>query len=617
MIILENNIIIGDDQMSNVEKSQIRVYNNTTMYYIGGIRMDRITQSMIEAFKEDLSVNIDNISLLFEYFSNYCVVNDVYGMNDFDIEDITTGKNTQGIDGIAIIVNQKLINTIDDIDLLISYNQTISVKFVLIQTKTSSSFDNTEISNLLTYAKLLFGDDDSIFRTPEMQKFIELKNYIFSKGSKLRKNPELLLYFVTLGTWTDDTNLKATVSVGKEALRTTNLFSSIEFVPCGSAEIQTLYRKTKAKLSATFKFEKRITMYSLNDDEVGYSGVLPFKEFKKLIIDDNGTVKPVFEDNIRDYLGPNPDVNKSICETIMSGNVNAFSMLNNGITVVASSISISGDIATIEDYQIVNGCQTSNILIDNMELSDNIDDLIIPIRIIATKNENLKNEITKATNSQTAIKKEQLEALSTFQKNLEEYYKTYKSQDSLVYERRTGQYRDSDIPKKRIVTIPTQIKTISAMFLNEPSAVSGQYGTVAKRVGNKIFKTSDKLIMYYVSALSLYKVENLFKSNKIDKKYRRSRYHAMMPFRIVMSKEDLPKFNQKKMEAYCQNLLDILNDDSKCEKVFRTIVSFIVSKGEDIDIDNRKCFERKETTDFLLRKKDELIQYLKNNGVEF
>lgn len=602
--------------MSNVEKSQIMVYNNR-IYYIGGIRMDRITQSMIEAFKEDLSVNIDDISLLFEYFSNYCVVNDVYGINDFDVEDITTGKNTQGIDGIAIIVNQKLINTIDDIDLLISYNQTISVKFVLIQTKTSPSFDNTEISNLLTYAKLFFGDDDSIFRTPEMQKFIELKNYIFSKGSKLRKNPELLLYFVTLGTWTDDTNLKATVSVGKETLRTTNLFSDIEFIPCGSAEIQALYRKTKAKLSATFKFEKRITMYSLNDDEVGYSGVLPFKEFKKLIIDDNGTVKPVFEDNIRDYLGPNPDVNKSICETIMSGNVNAFSMLNNGITVVASSISIPGDIATIEDYQIVNGCQTSNILIDNMELSDNIDDLIIPIRIIATKNENLKNEITKATNSQTAIKKEQLEALSTFQKNLEEYYKTYTSQDSLVYERRTGQYRDSDIPKNRIVTIPTQIKTISAMFLNEPSAVSGQYGTVAKRVGNKIFKTSDKLIMYYLSALSLHKIENLFKSNKIDKKYRRSRYHAMMLFRIVMSKEDLPKFNQKKMETYCQNLLDILNDDSKCEKVFKTIVSFTVSKGEDIDIDNRKCFERKETTDFLLREKDELIQYLKNNGVEF
>ena len=92
-------------------------------------------------------------------------------------------------------------------------------------------------------------------------------------------------------------------------------------------------------------------MYSISDDEVGYSGVLPFKEFKKLIIEDNGTIKPVFEDNIRDYLGPNPDVNKSICETIMSGNVNAFSMLNNGITIVASSISMPGDIAWMSDEQ--------------------------------------------------------------------------------------------------------------------------------------------------------------------------------------------------------------------------------------------------------------------------
>lgn len=235
--------------------------------------------------------------------------------------------------------------------------------------------------------------------------------------------------------------------MGEETLRSTNLFSTIATESCGSAEIQTLFRKTNAKLTATFKFEKRITMYSISDDEVGYSGVLPFKEYKKLILEESGATKPVFEDNIRYYLGPNPDVNQSICETIRAGNINSFSMLNNGITIVASSISIAGDIAMIEDYQIVNGCQTSNILIDNMDISENIDDLIIPVRIIATKNENLKSDITRATNNQTAIKKEQLEAFSTFQKNLEEYYKTYRSTESLVYERRTGQYRDADIAK--------------------------------------------------------------------------------------------------------------------------------------------------------------------------
>ena len=459
--------------------------------------MDRITQSMVESFSDNQNLGITDSALLFEYFVNYCTVNNIYGSNGFDLEEVTTGKATQGIDGIAIVVNQKLINTTDDIDLLISLNQTISVKFILIQTKTSEAFSNSEISNLFTYSKLFFSDDTSIFKTPEMQKFIELKDYIFSKGDKLKKNPELILYYVTLGTWVDDENLKMTIEVGKEALKSTNLFSDIIFNPCGSAEIQDLYRKTKAKLTATFKFEKRVTMYSISDEEVGYSGVLPFREFKKIILEDSGATKPVFEDNIRDYLGPALDVNKNISETILSGNINAFSMLNNGVTIVASSIKIPGDIATIEDYQIVNGCQTSNILIDNMEAAENIDDLIIPVRIIATKDENLKNEITRATNSQTAIKKEQLEALSTFQKNLEEYYKTFTGPEALVYERRTGQHRGSDIPKNRIISISTQIKTMAAMFLDEPSAVSGQYGTVAKRIGNKIFRTSDKLIMYY------------------------------------------------------------------------------------------------------------------------
>ncbi len=572
--------------------------------------MDRITQSMIDSFKNNQSLNIDDASELFEYFVNYCVVNNIYGSNDFDLEEITTGKATQGIDGIAIIVNQKFVNTIEDIDTLIEYNKSISVKFVLIQAKTSSSFDNTEIGNLLTYSKLFFSDDTSMFHTPEMQHFIELKEYIFSKGDKLKKNPELFLFYVTLGTWTEDENLQATISVGKESLRGTNLFSNISFEPCGSEKIQDLYRKTKEKLKSTFKFEKRITMYSINDDEVGYSGALPFKEFKKLIIDENGATKAVFEDNIRDYLGPNPDVNKNITETIKTGNVNAFSMLNNGITVVTSSIIISGDIATIEDYQIVNGCQTSNVLIENMDSVEGIDELIIPIRIIATKDENLKNDITRATNSQTAIKKDQLEALSTFQKKLEEYYKTYRDEDALVYERRTGQYRDSNIPKNRIVTIAMQIKTVAAMFLDEPSGVSGQYGTVAKRVGNKIFKTADKEIIYYVSSLALYKIENLFKTHKIDKKYRRSRYHAMMLFRMLVSTEEMPRFNARKMEKYCKSILEVLENNTECERIFCGIVAYIASKDGELDIMDRKCFERKETTDYLKNHLDEIKTFV-------
>lgn len=200
--------------------------------------------------------------------------------------------------------------------------------------------------------------------------------------------------------------------------------------------------------------------------------------------------------------------------------------------------------------------------------------------------------------------------MSTFQKKLEEYYKTFRDEDALVYERRTGQYRDSNIPKNRIVTIAMQIKTVAAMFLDEPSGVSGQYGTVAKRVGNKIFKTADKEIIYYVSSLALYKIENLFRTHKIDQKYRRARYHAMMLFRMLVSTEEMPRFNARKMETYCKNILEVLENDSECERIFSGIVSYIASKDYDLDIADRKCFERKETTEYLKSRIDEIKMFV-------
>lgn len=151
-----------------------------------------------------------------------------------------------------------------------------------------------------------------------------------------------------------------------------------------------------------------------------------------------------------------------------------------------------------------------------------------------------------------------------------------------------------------------QIKTVAAMFLDEPSGVSGQYGTVAKRVGNKIFKTADKEIIYYVSSLALYKIENLFRTHKIDKKYRRARYHAMMLFRMLVSTEKMPRFNARKMENYCKNILEVLENNAECERIFCGIVAYIASKDGELDIMDRKCFERKETTEYLKNRLDEI-----------
>lgn len=286
-------------------------------------------------------------------------------------------------------------------------------------------------------------------------------------------------------------------------------------------------------------------MFGDEDSEsIGYSGVIPFGEYRKIIMNDGDSLKPVFDDNIRDFLGNKNPINKAIFDTLQDLDINSFCMLNNGITIIANKVTLTGTTAVLTDYQIVNGCQTSHVLYENRNL-DGVDDLLIPIKVIGTTDEDIRNNITKATNSQTSIKPEQLEALSDFQKNLETYYSTYGENERLYYERRTGQYRLESIPKTKIVNIPQQIKSVSAMFLNNPHGVSGNYGAIVKKVGNKIFNVNDKMILYYTSSLAQYKIEKLISGKVIDKKYNKSRYHAMMLFRIYVSGKSIPRFNER------------------------------------------------------------------------
>ena len=576
--------------------------------------MDSITKKFLEEFCNSFELNKNKESIAFEHFCNYCCVNKENGIVDIKLNDLSTGSNACGIDGIAIIVNNKLVTSISEIQHQIDTNRSLDVNFVFIQAKTSSTFNNGQILNFFEFTKSFFENNVQNFDTPEMKNFYEMKNFIYDKAElMITSNPKLSMYYVTTGKWTNSKTLLEVINRNKKELNNLNIFSSkgIKFFPCGADEIQEMYRKTINNLTTTFKFEKYILMFSDEDGTIGYSGIIPFKEYRKIIMDDDGdTLRPVFNDNIRDFLGNNP-VNTEIINTLQNLNINSFCMLNNGITIIADKIQITGPKTTLTDYQIVNGCQTTHILYENKDLHG-IDELLIPIKIIATKDDETRGKITKATNSQTSIKPEQLEALSDFQKKLEIFYTTFNEGKKLYYERRTGQYRLEAIPKTKIVNISQQIKSVSAMFLNNPHGVSGNYGTIIKDIVDKIFKKNDKEIIYYTSSFAQYKIEKLISDAVIDKKYNKARYHALMIFRIYISGKKVPPFNSEKIEEYCKKITDILFNDQKCSVIFSKIIDYIVAQKE-INFNDRKTFERKETTDFLLKKSSQLKKFIEKS----
>lgn len=561
--------------------------------------MDVITKSFVNEFVKKFEFEESEFSEQFELFANYCVVFKEYNRANFNVEETLTGKATSGIDGIAIMVNNKLVTTTEEIQNLIEHNGVLTANFIFIQAKTSSSFDNKQMLNFSTFVEHFFSEDNSLFHTEEMQKFIELKNFIIDNSIYMtERNPKCDLYFVTTGKWQEDPPLRHVLNKGEEKLNETNLFSEVSFHPYDAKAIQNLYRKTKELESATVTFEKKVTLPKIPEVSVAYSGILPFSEYRKIIIEDD-KIKDVFDDNIRDFLGTDNDVNAAIQSTLNSGNFDAFSILNNGVTVVADKITGLGETITISGYQVVNGCQTSHVLYENRN-KPGIDKINIPVKVIITTNEDIKNQITKATNNQTAVKKEELEALSEFQRGLENYYNSFTDEASrLYYERRTNQYNNTTIPKTRIVPIHTQIKAFTSMFLDNPHAVNGYYGTIAKKMEKKIFIADHENISYYTAALTYYKLDVFFRTGKLNREGKRMKHHILMLFRLKVAGPVMPEFNNsKKMIAYCKPIIEILNDSERALRVFEDVISLIKEK---INLDDRKAFERKETTDLLLK----------------
>lgn len=574
--------------------------------------MDRITKALVEDFLNSLELESESSSSDFEKFVNYTILSKEY-TKTFDVDTITVASgNDTGIDGIGIIVNGHLIEFIDEVDDLLEKNGYLEVTYIFIQSKTSSSFSASDINNFAFGVKDFFAEQPGLVRNEDIKKFAEISDHILSKASNFKENPTCKLYFVTTGSWSDDQNHVAVIENTKRELQQYHLFESILFFPLGANEIGKIYRQSKSSISSSFTFTNKVTLPDSPGIVEAYYGILPFQEFKKLIVDDDDKIINIFDDNVRDFQGENNPVNQIIGETIKGDKSELFSVLNNGVTIVAHSLKALGNNFTVTDYQIVNGCQTSNVLFNHRHL-ESVQKLGIPLKLIITEDEDVKNQITIATNSQTAIKREQLAALSDFQRNLEHYYSSIEGEDKLHYERRSKQYSsDNSVTKTKVITIPIQIKSFSAMYLKNPHLVTSFFGSIVKKLdtdGSQIFKPEHEFVSYYTAGLAYYKLDSFFRSknadSNIDSKYKKVKFHLLMLFRLIVQPQDPPPMNSaRQIENYCQPILDILKDSSKSLNIFRQAID-ILEKSE-IDIQNKEHVKQARITDSLIKTFEEV-----------
>lgn len=531
---------------------------------------DKLIEGYLKDFVETRELADLHESEAFEHFVNYCVACREHPENtDFESMRIG-GSGDMGIDGIAILVNEHLVSSKEDVNFFLRTLRRLDVRFLFVQSKTSEQFSVADIGNFLYGVQTFFKKEPISPMNAQLREVHELKEYIYSKTRDMEQAPTCELFYATCGKWTGDPALNERIKAGKTELMATGLFSEVGFNPIDADAIKTLYRELRRMVVREIVFEKHTILPTIEHVQEAYIGILPCTEYLKLICDAEGNLqRSLFYDNVRDFQGNNP-VNMEVQATLdRADQRDKFVLLNNGITIVAQSINKVGPNFKLVDFQIVNGCQTSHILYRNRTL---LGGAFLPVKIIVTGDAEVTNAITKGTNRQTEVKIEAFESLSPFQKELEEFYATFgkNHEPKLYYERRSKQYETLPVNWQHVVTLPAQVNCFVAMFLNEPHSTHRYYGELLEANRSRMFLPNHSAFPYYLSGYALVRCERWLAQDNVPRAKRLFKYHFLMLCRFLASKDAPPYLDDKKqMDAYCSSLLSIFSDQTKATNLFR------------------------------------------------
>lgn len=543
--------------------------------------MDRITKNLLAEFSKENALEGEREEDQFEHFAGFLATRRHYN-RALDTEDIVTGQGGDtGIDSIAIIVNGVLITDIDQIRELEEQNGYIDAFFIFTQSERSAAFDAGKIGKFGFGVLDFFSDKPQLVRNERIGDAAAIMNSIYERSSSFRKRPLCHLYYVTTGKTTDDQNIKAQYKAVILQLDALKIFERVDFNCFGADEVLRLYNQSKKAISREFVFEDKVEIPSVPGVEVAFLGYIPAKVFVGLISNDAGDsiVSNIFYDNVRDWQDYNP-VNSEMRTTLLSENKARFVLMNNGVTIIAKKLKQSGKKFFIDDFQIVNGCQTSHVLFDQRLTLD--DSVWVPLKLIEASNDDVIEAIVLATNRQTELKPEQLYALTDFAKKLESFFAATPEGDRLYYERRDGQYDKLPVEKSKIVTPSNLVKAFASMFLSEPHIATKNYKKLRDEIGVRIFNRDHRLEPYHVAALAAYKLHLQFKSKKLSSEYKSARHHILMTLRLLIDNKPVARMNSNEMTKRCKVMSDSITDVAKFDALIQKAKKIIdeVSKGD-------------------------------------
>jgi hypothetical protein len=367
----------------------------------------------------------------------------------------------------------------------------------------------------------------------------------------------------------------------KASVVDTGLFSDVQVLLADRDIIVEMWKASEGHVEATLRVIGSAAFPKAPGIEEGYVVTVKAKDFiEQVLIDKNERLRQrIFEENVRDFIGSEGEVNAEMADTLKDGlKQKRFGILNNGITIISPDVKVAGLDIILRDFQIVNGCQTSNVLFE--QRGNVTDDATLMLKVVETSDPAVVDDIVRSTNRQAKVEEAQFLATLDAVKAIERYFDARGAEEEyrLYFERRKNQFSVHENAKPfRIFDIKEIARCVGAMFLDKPEIASRYPNRLTSEMRASVFDRSYREEIYHVAAYTLYRIKSLLGNAKIDGRYSKLRWHIMMAIKYYVCGASIPNLSSKKIINICSDIEKFVSgNDDETVKAIKDLCASIV-----------------------------------------
>lgn len=568
--------------------------------------MHRVVKSHLDDFENKYSVS-DQESKQFEAFLNYAIFRSQSAANIEPRELVFEGDDP-GIDGVMIFIDDSYVSSVEEVEeVMKGRRRDADVTVIFTQAKTSETWNKADINIFESAISDFLSESAGYPQSDYIKNARDVFDAVLKHVGKIRNGkPNVYAYYATTARAAENREILAAQGAIKTTLENTGFFNAVEVVLVNRDSIIELWTAAEGQVEATLRVLGSAAFPRTPGIEEGYAVTVKAKDFiDQILTDKTGRLRQqIFEENVRDYLGIEGDVNKEMAETIAdSVKQKRFGILNNGITMISPDVRVGGLEIFIRDFQIVNGCQTSNVLFQNKEIIQ--DDATIMLKLIETSDPAVVDDIVRSTNRQAKLDEDQFLATLDAVKALERYFDARADDEfRLYFERRKNQFSHYENMKAiRIFDIREIARCVAAMFLDKPDIASRYPNRLTGEMRAMVYNPAYQEEIFHVSAYTLYRLKLLISNKRIDQRYSKLRWHIIMALKYYIGGDAIPNLTAQKIKRTCAAIEKFMSaGDEDTVKKIKGLCAYI------IDIDD-------VTRDKL--KGSNLVQDVKTKALQF